>query len=132
MDTKSHTRIISFDPGVSTGICFLEDGNFRWGMVAIPAMFASDSFFRGLVIICKPTCIVVEELPPGGFPSKDQRYVFESIVRWYGIAGYDVHRILPGYWKSLIEKDNVNTNPHINDAKDMGRWFYQKQARGLG
>lgn len=126
IESGDFSRILAFDPGTTTGICFLENGSYRWGMIAIPASFFSDNFHRGLIIASKPQVIVVEEPPHGGFPNKDQQSVFQQLIRWYSVAGYDVRQILPGFWKKNIEPIKVEANPHIRDSIGMATWFYNK------
>lgn len=119
-------RILSFDPGVTTGISFLENGNMRFAMIAIPATFGSSDFLRALNLACKPTVVIIEEPPNGGFPSKDQDFVFETLNRFYNVAGYDVRRVLPAFWKNLVQPSKIEANSHIRDATDMAKWFFNK------
>jgi hypothetical protein len=117
-------RILSFDPGSTTGISYLENGNFRFGLIAVPAMFGSEDFLASLAKICKPTTILIEEPPRGGFPSKDQTFVVETISRWYSVAGFNVHVIMPAQWKKLVESSGIDANSHIRDATDMAKWYF--------
>lgn len=130
INIEKYSRILAFDPGATTGICFLEKGVYRWGMIAIPSMFFREDFHRGIILASQPDTVVVEEPPHGGFPNKQQMDVFNEICRRYTTAGFDLHRILPAFWKKNTPTPDVQANSHIRDSIGMATWFYNRHGRG--
>ena len=95
-----NARILSFDPGVMTGISYLKDGKFQWGIVSSDTALINETFTLALTKMTQPTVVLVE-VPPrmGGIFCQEQMDVYHYVKRWYSTAGYRVAEIYPGYWK---------------------------------
>lgn len=121
MNNNKSSRILAIDPGETTGISYVENGNFVWGMVCRPECFDSEDFILGITKMTRPSTIVIE-IPPAQtvHPNKDQSRIYETLDRVYRIAGFNVVRMNPGQWKNLIERMKVDAT-HIRDAADMAR-----------
>lgn len=121
------SRILSIDPGEMTGISYVEDGRFVWGMTCRPECFDSEDFIMGIVKMTKPTTIVIESPPTKtAFYNKDQFHIFDLLTRMYRIAGFSVEHLNPGMWKGLVERTKINGD-HMRDAADMAKITYQRQ-----
>ena len=123
------SRILAIDPGEMTGISYLKDGEFVWGMVCRPEAFDSEPFVMGLIQMTKPTTIVIESPPhQTAHYNKDQYRIFEMLVRKYEIAGHRVVKMNPGLWKNLVAREKIDFS-HARDAADMGKVRFS-QERG--
>lgn len=121
MNIDKLSRILAIDPGETTGISYLENGNFVWGMVCRPECFDSEDFILGITKMTKPTTIVLESPPAQTVhPNKDQSRIFETLSRVYKIAGFNVVHLNPGQWKGLIDRTKIDAT-HIRDAADMAK-----------
>lgn len=127
IDEPMHTRILSFDPGETTGIAFLNEGNLVWGMAAYASAFQKESFIMCLTKMVKPTGIILESMPSNGFPNQDQTFVHNFVLTWYQKAGYQIALIKPGFWKGLVPRTKMDS-VDIKDAADMALWFFRKRT----
>jgi hypothetical protein len=126
----SKSRILAFDPGESTGIAYLEDGNFIWGMFCHSQTFDAPNFLLHLTGMTNPTTIVLESPPTSPLHyNTDQYRIYETLKRTYTVAGYHVLCINPGQWKGLVPRTKLD-GTHIRDAADMALLIYQKQQKG--
>lgn len=125
----SISRILAFDPGESTGISFVQDGEFVWGMVCRPEAFDKEDFIFALTKMTKPTTIVIES-PPNStlFFNQDQFHIYATLCHCYETAGYNVVKITPGQWKKLIDRTKVDS-VDIKDAADMARMQYRIETK---
>jgi c-di-GMP-related signal transduction protein len=121
------SRILAFDPGETTGIGYVVDGEFRWGMVCRPECFDHEVFLMNIATMTQPTTIVIE-IPPSQTVhyNKDQSRIYERLERFYRVAGWNVISINPGQWKKLIERSKIDAT-HIRDATDMAKLQYTKE-----
>jgi hypothetical protein len=119
-------HLLSFDPGLSTGIAFLREGVPVWGMVATPQAFESEVFLLSLTRMTSPDAVLIEKPPSSTkFGPPEHAQIYQLILAWYTKAGYSVHSINPGLWKGLVERSKLDA-VHIRDAADMALWFYEK------
>jgi hypothetical protein len=130
MNGKEKFRILSVDPGEMTGISYVEDGKFIWGMTCRPECFDSEDFIMGIVKMTKPTTIVIESPPTRpAFYNQDQSHIFDLLTRVYRIAGFTVEHLNPGQWKHLVERTPID-GTHMRDAADMAKVRYaMEQAK---
>lgn len=125
----STSRILSIDPGESTGIAFIEDGEFVWGMVAEAKSFDNEIFILSLTTMTKPTTIVLESPPTKTtFYNADQYRIYEQLLRFYQNAGFRTVTMNPGQWKKIMERTLVDST-HIRDAADMGKVQHFREMR---
>jgi len=129
----SISRILTFDPGESTGISFVQDGEFVWGMVCRPEAFDKEDFIFALTKMTKPTTIVIES-PPNStlFFNQDQFHIYATLCHCYETAGYNVVKMGPGRWKSLTTRTKIDSG-HARDAADMAKVQYAIEVKnGVG
>jgi hypothetical protein len=129
---NSSSRILAIDPGETTGISYIEDGNFVWGMICLPECFDRESFIMGITKMTQPTTIVLE-VPPAqtAHYNKDQFRIFETLDRFYRIADFNVIKLNPGQWKGLVERTKIDAT-HIRDAADMAKLQFAKESSSRG
>jgi hypothetical protein len=121
------SRILSFDPGETTGISFILDGDFVWGMVSKPMFFGRNSFLQGLIVMSQPNLVIIEKPPlVPKFPNKDQMTVYNRLEKFFSIAGFKVLTPNPGQWKGLVERTDISCT-HIKDAADMAKAIYAQK-----
>jgi len=98
-----------------------------WGMVCNAACFDSEIFIMSLATMTKPSTIVIE-IPPAQtvHPNKDQSRIYDTLERFYKIAGFNVVSMNPGQWKGLIERTKVDAT-HIRDAADMAKMQFGRE-----
>lgn len=124
---QERSRILAIDPGEMTGISYVEDGRFVWGMTCRPECFDYEDFIMGIVKMTKPTTIVIEQPPTQThFYNKDQYHIFDLLTRMYRIAGLTVEHLNPGQWKNLVERTVID-GAHMRDAADMARVRYNME-----
>jgi hypothetical protein len=130
MSKEEKSRILSIDPGEMTGISYVEDGRFVWGMTCVPECFDSEDFILGIVKMTKPTTIVIESPPAKtSFYNKEQYHIFDLLTRMYRIAGFAVEHLNPGQWKHLVARTPID-GTHMRDAADMAKVKYtMEQAK---
>ncbi len=123
------SRILAFDPGEDTGIAYIANGEFVWGMLCRPPAFDSEQFIFSLTKMSQPTTIVIES-PPNNtlFFNQDQFHIFTTLCKCYRTAGYNVVEMNPGQWKKLIERSKLDAT-HIRDATDMAKMQYRIEAK---
>lgn len=121
------TRLLSFDPGTTTGISFLSGGDFVFGMAATYDLFKNKDFMSSLTRITQPTVVLIER-PPDMHNNVNsvQMRIYHHVLSWYQFAGYNVVEINPGQWKKLVERSRVDS-VHIRDATDIAVWYYRKE-----
>lgn len=125
MKTNGNIRILAFDPGELTGISFIIDGKFIWGMTSTAEPFTSESIFPSLVKMTQPTHIIIESPPDATrFKNEDQIAVYRVTDKWFRIAGLHPKNINPGQWKHLIKRSKISAE-HVKDATDIGMWFHK-------
>jgi len=123
------SRILSIDPGESTGIAYIEDGEFVWGMVAEPKAFDSEIFVLSLTTMTKPTTIVLEAPPTKTtFYNADQYRIYEQLLRFYQNAGFRTVTMNPGRWKGFMERTDIKST-HARDAADMGKFQHFQEMK---
>lgn len=126
MNNAEKSRILSIDPGEMTGISYVEDGRFVWGMTCRPECFDSEDFILGIVKMTRPTTIVIESPPvKTAFYNRDQSHIFDLLTRMYRIAGFSVEHMRPVEWKGLIERSQID-GTHMRDATDMAKIRFKK------
>ena len=120
------SRILAIDPGEQTGISYVQDGHFVWGMVCHSQVFDSEDFIFSLTKITDPTTIVIES-PPTSVThyNKTQYEIYNVLCHKYRIAGFKVVSLNPGLWKKLIVRTKIDAT-HIRDAADMARFQHAK------
>ena len=125
MKTNGSIRILSFDPGELTGISFIRDGVFVWGMTITAEPLVNESIFPSLVKMTQPTHIIIEYPPDATrFKNEDQIAVYQATDKWFRVAGLKPKNITPGQWKHLVKRSKISAE-HVKDATDMGMWFYK-------
>lgn len=124
-------RILSIDPGLTTGIALIDDGLFIFGMLAIEDMIMSTDFFNQLAKMSTPDVVIVEKPPQAArFNTHTHQEIYIRTLRWFRTADYRVVTINPGQWKHLIVRSKADS-VHIRDATDMARWFYGKEIENV-
>jgi hypothetical protein len=125
----STSRILAFDPGESTGIALVEDGEFVWGMTCRASAFNRYTFILSLNKMSNPTTIIIET-PPTQTPhfNKDQVHVYNLLKGFYETADYNLICISPGMWKKLTERSKIDAT-HIRDACDMAVLQFRKELK---
>lgn len=122
-------RLLSFDPGITTGISFLVGGEFVLGLAVTRLALEMTSFLPSLIRMCKPDAVLIEKPPPGArFHQEAHQQVYQLLLHKFSTAGYKVHIIMPAQWKSMISRSKIDS-VHIRDATTMALWFYQKTQR---
>lgn len=123
---KESMRILAFDPGELTGIAFLKDNEFIWGIVTSKDGFG-DNLMLSLHKMVSPTHVVIETPPTDGkIANSTQMFVFHYVVRWFEAAGISPYKIPPGLWKGIVKTDPISTT-HIRDCVGMAKWIYKHE-----
>jgi len=124
------SRILAFDPGESTGISYVENGEFVWGMITEAKSFDNKDFLRALILMSQPTTIVLETPPTKtAFYNADQYRIYEQLLKFYQNAGFRTVTMIPGRWKGFIERTKVDST-HARDAADMGKFQHFQEMKG--
>ena len=127
--------LLSIDPGVTTGICSILNGQMSfWEM--------SNDDFVELISDCSPKIVherkivIVEQAPLHGDPDQNIRVnKIESVVVCW--EDCEIIRILPGAWKPLAQaqkwaKDVETSSQHVKDAYCMLRYFMVTKGKEYG
>lgn len=128
-----YSRILSFDPGFTTGISFLLDGKFIFGMAVDSAVFdrleSQINLLENLTYMANPTVVVIELPPTRGKFNMERHYeIYNSICKWYGKEGIYIAAINPGQWKKLVKRSQIDSG-HIRDATDMATWLWNSNNK---
>lgn len=119
-------RILSFDPGHSTGVaCIDETGEWRFGMTVDIQGLEGKDFFRYLTGMARPDVVVVEE-PPKFARDDIMLRAYGLIKQYFTTAGYPVETVNPGQWKGMVTRDKIS-GAHQNDAAGMGQWYWRSR-----
>lgn len=119
-------KILSIDPGYTTGIAVLEDGELESSITVTRKGLYRNGFFNHLVSLSKPDVVVIEALPQN-LVSSEMRTLHGFVTNWFKVAGYDVHLVNPGQWKGMVTRVEI-PGQHARDAATMGRWWVQSQV----
>lgn len=126
MTANPEDRILSFDPGIVTGISFFVNGKLILGMIATEQIITKDSFLRGLHMMTRPYYVVIESPPPASrFNTEVHLHIHAELTRYFQVAGLQVEQVKPGQWKNHISRTEIDTG-HIRDSADMARWVMQR------
>lgn len=115
-------RILSLDPGITTGIAvYNDDGNLECSMAVTLKGLYRNGFFSYLISISKPDITLVESLPTNHV-DPDTLRVYSYITQWLNIASYPFETIKPAQWKGLVARVEI-PGQHARDAATMAKWW---------
>lgn len=118
-------RILSIDPGFTTGIAILEeDGSLESSITITRKGLFRNGFFNHLIALAKPDVVVIEELPQNSV-SPEMRDLHGHLANWFRIAGYRVEHVKPAQWKGLVQRVEI-PGQHARDAATMGKWWAER------
>lgn len=122
-------RILSIDPGLTTGIAIVdgESGGLEASMTVTRKGLFRNGFLSHLVAISKPDVVLIEELPVN-FINKDVREIHNHLTSWFRIAGFETHQIKPAQWKRLVQRVEI-PGQHARDAATMASWWIRDQEK---
>lgn len=120
-------KYLSFDPGFITGIALSNTHDVEITMTVTREMVLSNGFLSKLVAMTKPDVVLVEGIP-AFMPHPAIVELKAEIVRWFRIAGYEVHEIQPSQWKGFVKRV-VIPGQHARDAASMCRWWVENNER---
>ena len=127
MSEIEKSRILSIDPGDTTGIAFFLYGELRFSMTLNPGTVASRNFLRSLYLMTSPEIVIIEQIPPITHHASEQSVVFHETLKWFENVGCKVIVINPGQWKGLVKRTKI-TSTHSRDAADMAEWYYRSKS----
>lgn len=120
-------RVLSIDPGMTTGIAvYDEDGNLECSMAVTLKGLHRNGLFGYLVSQAKPDITLIEALPINNV-TPEIRMIHSHITQWFKIAGYPVELIRPSQWKGLAKRVEI-PGQHARDAATMAAWWLAQKG----
>lgn len=120
------TRILSLDPGHTTGIAILdEDGNLEVAMTVTKDAVYKNGFLNRLVNLSRPDVVLVEDVP-NRMVDKTTEQLWFHFTHWFKTAGFEIVDINPSQWKGLVERVEI-PGQHARDAATMAKWYVRNQ-----
>lgn len=117
-------RILSFDPGYTTGIAIYGDDEkepFDAFLTVTRTGLFRKGFLNHIISLAKPDVVLVEALPTNLVNSEMLR-IHSYITHWFVTAGYSVEIIKPSEWKKWAARVEV-PGQHARDAATMAAWW---------
>lgn len=116
-------RILSIDPGHTTGIAIFEDNILQLTMtVPFEGAYTNREFFKCLYMLAMPDIVLVEDLPTTNVDGRTIEIAY-AYTNWFKIVGNcEIVRIKPGQWKGLVARVEI-PGQHARDAATMAQWY---------
>lgn len=122
-------RILSIDPGHSTGIAvFDEQGDLQFSMTVKKDFIYKNGFLNDLVRMAKPEIVLIEDLPSYKNVDRETERLLVHCLQWFNIAGFSTHPIRPAQWKNLVDRVEI-PGQHARDAATMAKWYMRTLER---
>lgn len=119
-------RILSLDPGHTTGIAILnESGDLEVSMAVPKETVFRRGFLSSLIRMSDPDVVLLEGLPTRMVDPITQD-IWSHFSKWFNVAGYKVEIIQPSQWKGLVERVEI-PGQHARDAASMAKWYVKSQ-----
>lgn len=118
-------RVLSLDPGITTGVAVYNDQARLKFSMAVPAEeILKNGFLNKLVSLSQPEVVLIEDIPTRA-PHPDQAALHQELCRWFRVAGFQVENIQPSQWKGLVKRVEI-PGEHARDAATMAKWWIEK------
>lgn len=121
------SRVLSVDPGITTGIAIYDaEGQLELSMTATKDKIMKNGFMNKLVALSHPNVVLVEELPKNNV-HQETSDLYGYVTSWFKIAGYNLVTIKPSQWKGLTKRVEI-PGQHARDAATMARWWIESNG----
>lgn len=120
--------ILSFDPGVTTGVALLKDDGTILDTTTVQSVEEMESYCYAVKNDRKATdplediVCVAEQGPQQSGNYRPHIQEIEEVIKKYF---YDVHWVPPGQWKGhpVATSSDVKKTQHEKDAVGLARWY---------
>lgn len=120
-------RILSLDPGLTTGVAIYVDGELESSMTVTFKGIYRGGFLNILVSLAKPDVVLIEDVPQQ-MAHREVAELHAFLMRWFQVAAYDVRSVKPAQWKKLVKRVEI-PGQHARDAATMALWWLQSAGQ---
>lgn len=123
MTPEGVTRILAIDPGVTTGIAALVDGE----IAQVNECSSPFDMLRNAIRITNPEVVVCEQGPSF---ERHHRVVLEQVERIVQEEAENIVWVKPSQWKGTPPSQGpaIEGSQHMKDAAALARWYYNTQG----
>lgn len=121
-------RILSIDPGHTTGVAVYDEDGILELSTAIPyKTIYKVGFLRDLLHLVQPKIVLLEGIPQShvDITTSDLWYYLKA---WLASFNYEVIHIQPSQWKGFVKRVEI-PGQHARDAASMAKWFLENKEK---
>lgn len=119
-------RVLSIDPGITTGISiYNDDGELECSLTVTAKGLQRSGFFNQIVSFAKQDITLIEALPTNHV-TPEMLAIHSYIKQWFVIASYPIEEIKPAQWKGLAARVEI-PGQHARDAATMAKWWLHRE-----
>ena len=120
VESSESAAVLGIDPGHTIGFALATSPEISPWALLVRYEALSERILTSVVKMAQPAVVIIEGLPSRHIePITQQVYLY--LVKWFTVAGYRVHIVGPGRYKSSLKRTQWSAT-HARDASDLARW----------